>query len=143
MEGMIWNANHVLDSAIDPKTNGIPRDLFKQCKGVVLLSVIEAGFCFSGNVGTGVVMARADDGSWSPPSAVGLAGVGFGFMFGAETKDILILIMDSNTLKVRTFLSPTSLFLYQNRPTFVCRCYANARLGITFISIHILTSYIN
>jgi len=99
MEGMIWNANHVLDSAIDPKTNGIPRDLFKQCKGIVLLSVIEAGFCFSGNVGTGVVMARTDDGSWSPPSAVGLAGVGFGFMFGAETKDILILIMDSNTLK--------------------------------------------
>lgn len=99
MEGMIWNANHVLDSALDPKTNGIPRDLFKQCKGIVLLSVIEAGFCFSGNVGTGVVMARADDGTWSPPSAVGLAGMGFGFMFGAETKDILILIMDSNTLQ--------------------------------------------
>eukprot|EP00563_Minutocellus_polymorphus_P020604 CAMPEP_0197726904 /NCGR_PEP_ID=MMETSP1434-20131217/17635_1 /TAXON_ID=265543 /ORGANISM="Minutocellus polymorphus, Strain CCMP3303" /LENGTH=258 /DNA_ID=CAMNT_0043312955 /DNA_START=124 /DNA_END=900 /DNA_ORIENTATION=+ len=99
MEGMIWNANHVLDSALDPKTNGIPRDLFKACKGVVLLSVIEAGFCFSGNVGTGVVMARADDGTWSPPSAVGLAGMGFGFMFGAETKDILILIMDHNTLQ--------------------------------------------
>lgn len=98
MEGMIWNANHVLDSALDPKTNGIPRDLFKACKGVVLMSVIEAGFCFSGNVGTGVVMARAEDGTWSPPSAVGLAGVGFGFMFGAETKDIVILIMDNHTL---------------------------------------------
>ena len=98
MEGMIWNANHVLDSALDPKTNGVPRDLFKACKGIVLLSVIEAGFVFSGNVGTGVVMARAEDGTWSPPSAVGLAGVCFGFMFGAETKDMLILIMDSHTL---------------------------------------------
>ena len=122
MEGMIWNANHVLDSALDPKTNGIPRDLFKQCKGIVLLSVIEAGFCFSGNVGTGVVMARADDGSWSPPSAVGLAGVGFGFMFGAETKDILILIMDSNTLKVRTTFSRHDIIYYQTYP-FAVVCY--------------------
>ena len=137
MEGMIWNANHVLDSALDPKTNGIPRDLFKQCKGIVLLSVIEAGFCFSGNVGTGVVMARAEDGSWSPPSAVGLAGVGFGFMFGAETKDILILIMDSNTLKVRTTFSR-----HHNRPTHLF-AGANARLEMKLISIRILTSYIN
>lgn len=98
MEGMIWNANHVLDSALDPKTVGIPRDLFKACKGIVLISAVEAGFVFSGNVGTGVVMARGDDGQWSPPSAIGLGGMGFGFMAGAEVKDIVIVVMDQNTM---------------------------------------------
>jgi len=96
MEGMIWNANHVLDCALDPKTNGVPRDLFTQCAGIVLISVVEVGFIFSGNVGTGVIIARDQDGTWSPPSACGLGGVGFGLLFGAEVKDILIIIDDYN-----------------------------------------------
>ena len=74
MAGMIWNANHVLTTALDPKTNGVPHKLFKQeLKGILLISTIEAGFIFSGNVGSGILMARRE-GSWSPPCAVGLAG---------------------------------------------------------------------
>uniref|UniRef100_A0A6U6CC08 Ysc84 actin-binding domain-containing protein n=1 Tax=Odontella aurita TaxID=265563 RepID=A0A6U6CC08_9STRA len=93
---MIWNANHVLDCALDPKTNGVPRDLFAQCAGIVLISVVEVGFIFSGNVGTGVIVARNEDGTWSAPSACGLGGIGFGLLFGAEAKDILIIIDDYN-----------------------------------------------
>ena len=50
MEGMIWNANHVLDIALDPNKPGIPHAIIKDCKGIILLSVVEAGFIFSGNV---------------------------------------------------------------------------------------------
>ncbi len=53
---------------------------------------------FSGNVGTGVVIAHKTDGTWSPPSAIGLAGIGFGFMIGAEIKDIVIIVMENTTL---------------------------------------------
>ena len=74
MEGMIWNANHVLATALDPKTPGVPRSLFEQeLKGIVLISTVEAGFIFSGNVGTGILLARRN-GEWSPPCAVGLGG---------------------------------------------------------------------
>lgn len=59
---------------------------------------VEAGFMFSGNVGTGVVLAHKSDGTWSPPSAIGLAGVGFGFMIGAEIKDIVVIVMENTTL---------------------------------------------
>lgn len=86
MEGMIWNANHVLDQALSPDTAGIPRGMIKNCKGIILLSVVEAGFIFSGNVGTGVIIANKYDGTWSPPSALGLGGIGWGFMVGAEVK---------------------------------------------------------
>lgn len=98
MEGMIYNANDVLDSALDPNSKGIPRKLFEMCCGVVLISVVEAGFIFSGNVGTGVVLAKREDGTWSPPSALGLTGIGFGFMVGAEVKDIVVLVMDKHTM---------------------------------------------
>ena len=124
MEGMIWNANHVLDIALDPATPGIPRGMIKNCKGILLLSVVEAGFVFSGNVrvdflmiestvnsyctypkllsphqvGTGVVIANKYDGTWSAPSAIGLGGIGFGFMVGAEVKDIVMCVMDDTTL---------------------------------------------
>lgn len=104
MAGMIWNANHVLDVALDPRTNGVPRDLFKACRGIVLISVVEAGFIFSGNVGTGVIMAKRKagtaegEGCWSSPSAIGLAGVGFGALVGGEIKDFIIFIMDDGTM---------------------------------------------
>jgi SH3 domain-containing YSC84-like protein 1 len=42
--------------------------------GIILISVIEAGFIFSGNIGTGIVLAQKADGSWSAPSAIGLTG---------------------------------------------------------------------
>lgn len=99
MEGMIWNANHVLESALSPKTNGIPRGLVKKCKGVLLISVHEAGIIFSGNTGTGIIMAQGDDGAWSAPSAVGMSGIGFGFLINYSVKDIVILIMGSDLLR--------------------------------------------
>lgn len=76
--------------------------MIQNCKGIILLSVVEAGFIFSGNVGTGVVIAHKYDGTWSPPSALGLGGIGWGFMVGAEVKDLVICVMDDETLQALT-----------------------------------------
>ena len=45
MEGMIWNANHVLDLALDPQCKGVPRTLLEGCKGVALIVSINI-WCF-------------------------------------------------------------------------------------------------
>jgi lipid-binding SYLF domain-containing protein len=81
-----------------PGFNGIPPDLFKKCKGVILLSVIEVGFIFSGNVGTGIILAKKPDGSWSVPCACGLTGVGWGFLVGGSVKDLFVFLMNDSTL---------------------------------------------
>jgi lipid-binding SYLF domain-containing protein len=96
----IYTANNVLELACSPGYNGVPKSLFKECMGVVLISVIEAGFMFSGNVGTGIILKKKDDDGkvWSPPTACGLTGVGWGFLIGASVKDIIIFIMDLSTL---------------------------------------------
>ena len=59
-------------------------------------------------VGTGVVIANKD-GTWSAPSAIGLGGIGFGFMVGAEVKDIVMVVMDDTTLEA---LSVSNIVIY-------------------------------
>jgi lipid-binding SYLF domain-containing protein len=42
-------------------------------------------------LGTGLVVARARDG-WSPPSALGLCGFGWGLQAGGALCDVLIVL---------------------------------------------------
>ena len=94
----IKTADHVLEQALDPKTNGIPKAWFQKSVGLLLISVVEAGFVFSGNVGTGILLGKKEDGTWSKPCAMGLGGVGWGFLVGAAMKDIIVFIFDKNSL---------------------------------------------
>ena len=109
LEGMIVNASCILDQALDPKCKGIPRQLLEGCKGVCIISVVEAGFIFSGHAGTGVLLAKRPDGSWSPPSALGLAGVGFGALFGAAVKDLIIVLVDEEAINAFTAMNQVKL----------------------------------
>ncbi len=52
----------------------IPHELLKNAKGIVFVTLLKAGFLFTGRVGTGLVIARLSDGSWSAPSAVMMSG---------------------------------------------------------------------
>ena len=65
----ITQANKVLEWIMDPKTGGVHPELFGPLlKGICFINIVEVGFIFSGNVGTGIVLARNEtDGSWSPP----------------------------------------------------------------------------
>lgn len=86
---------------MDPQqSSGLHPGLFDDSLlGIGFYTVLEAGLIVSGNVGTGIVMARnPTNGVWSAPSAVGLSGIGWGLMGGANMKSILYLIYDYYTL---------------------------------------------
>ncbi|KAF9156435.1 hypothetical protein BGX20_004266, partial [Mortierella sp. AD010] len=51
--------------------NIIPPDILSKAQGLAIFTVVKAGFLFSGRAGSGIVVARLDDGSWSAPSAIG------------------------------------------------------------------------
>lgn len=72
--------------------NIIPADVLRQAKGLAFLTVTKAGFLFSVRAGSGLVIARLADGSWSAPSAIGTAGVGAGLMAGAEMAEFFIVL---------------------------------------------------
>ena len=70
---------------------GIPEAVLRDAKGIAILTVLKAGFIFSGQGGWGVVVARAPHG-WSGPSAIGTGGAGFGFQVGAEVTEYVMVL---------------------------------------------------
>ena len=69
----------------------IPQAVLRDARGLALMTVIKAGFGFSGRGGTGVVVARTRNG-WSGPSAIGTGGVGFGLQIGAEVTEFVMIL---------------------------------------------------
>ncbi|KAF8922224.1 hypothetical protein CPB85DRAFT_1266438 [Mucidula mucida] len=109
-------AAKIFKSFVDGHNNGldnvIPRHVLENAKGFALFTVMKAGFVFSARAGSGVVIARLDDGSWSCPSAIGTAGIGFGAQTGAELTDFLIVLNSRSA--VRSFMAAGSLTLGGN-----------------------------
>ncbi|ORX74359.1 DUF500-domain-containing protein [Linderina pennispora] len=70
----------------------IPTDVLQRCHGIAVLSVIKAGFIWSGRVGSGLVCARLPDGTWSGPSAIGTAGAGIGGQIGAQLTEVVMIL---------------------------------------------------
>ena len=71
--------------------SGIPPAVMRAAKGLAILNVTRAGFIGSVRGGTGVVVARTNNG-WSGPSAIGTGGLGVGFQAGADVSEFVIVL---------------------------------------------------
>jgi lipid-binding SYLF domain-containing protein len=90
----------------------IPPSILSNAKGLAIITVLKAGFLGSGRFGSGLVVARLPDGSWSAPSAIGTIGAGFGGQIGFELTDFVFILNDSSAVK--TFAQAGSLTLGGN-----------------------------
>jgi len=109
-------AAKIFKSFVDSGNNGldgvIPRRVLEDAKGFAIFTMFKAGFVFSARGGSGVVIAKLEDGSWSAPSAIGTAGVGFGGQAGAEMTDFLVVL--NSRAAVKSFMAAGSLTLGGN-----------------------------
>ncbi|KAF2716688.1 DUF500-domain-containing protein [Polychaeton citri CBS 116435] len=108
---------HILEAFIEPKhalsaDKIIPPQILANAKGLAVLTVFKAGFLGSGRFGSGVVVAKLADGSWSAPSAIGTVGGGFGGQIGFELTDFVFILNDA--MAVRTFAQVGSITLGGN-----------------------------
>ena len=69
----------------------IPSHILRHARGLAIISVVKAGFIFSGKAGEGVVVARTGHG-WSGPSFIGTGGAGWGPQIGAQVTDFVIVL---------------------------------------------------
>lgn len=83
----------------DSALNSIPKAVLQQAKGLAVFSVIKAGFVWSGKIGSGVVIARLPDGSWSAPSCIGTGAVGFGLQIGADLTEFVVVMNSDEAVK--------------------------------------------
>jgi lipid-binding SYLF domain-containing protein len=70
----------------------IPLQLLQSAKGLAYITVVKAGFGFAVRLGTGLVIARLADGSWSAPSAISTIGCNWGFLIGADVTDYMVIL---------------------------------------------------
>ena len=78
----------------------IPARLLSQARGLAVLTIVRAGLWVGGEFGTGLVVARLPDGSWSAPSAIGLVGVSVGALAGAQVSDHVFLLMSDAAVEL-------------------------------------------
>ncbi|KIK71397.1 hypothetical protein GYMLUDRAFT_149115 [Collybiopsis luxurians FD-317 M1] len=107
-------AAKIFKSFVDSGNNGldgvIPRHVLENAKGFAIFTIFKAGFLFSARAGSGIVIAKLPDGTWSPPSAIGTAGLGVGGQLGAEMTDFLVVLNSRS----RSFMAAGSLTLGGN-----------------------------
>jgi len=75
----------------DQSDQTIPLDLLHQAKGLCFLTVVKGG--------TGLIIARKEDGTWSPPSAVKIVGIGWGALVGGDITNYLLVLNTEDAVK--------------------------------------------
>ncbi|KAM5538711.1 hypothetical protein V8D89_007740 [Ganoderma adspersum] len=105
LPGEAEKAAKVLESFLaDPEhpesaLNSIPKAVLQRARGLAMFSVLKAGFVFSGKAGSGLVIARLPDGSWSAPSCIATGGVGWGLQIGADITDFVIVLNSEEAVR--------------------------------------------
>lgn len=70
----------------------IPREVIAEARGIAIFTVFRTGFHWSAASGSGVVVSRLPDGSWSAPSGILIHTLGIGFMVGIDIYDVVLVL---------------------------------------------------
>lgn len=96
----LLDAAEVLEAAISREGNPIPHGLLERARAIVIFpGVVKAGLFFGARYGEGVLVVRDDDGTWSPPAYYTIKGGSWGLQIGAQSMDIVLLVMDREGLR--------------------------------------------
>lgn len=78
----------------------IPPEVLKKACGIAIYTSMRSGMApFGGSGGSGLVMSRLPDGSWSGPSFITPQNASAGLMFGLDVYDVVLLIMSPEALQ--------------------------------------------
>lgn len=74
-------------------------DLASRAKAIIIVpNMIRAAFFFGGRGGNAVMLARDDNGHWSPPAFYTIGGISWGLQFGGQSSELVITVMTDKGL---------------------------------------------
>jgi len=95
---VIEGAN-VIKTMLHLPENAIPPLLFQKAEAVAIFpSTYKVGFIFGGRYGSGVIVAKNDNGDWGNPVFVNLIGGSLGLQIGASKSDIVLAFKTKKSL---------------------------------------------
>lgn len=77
----------------------IPQKVIQNAVGLAIFTTMRTGLWISGAGGSGVLIARMENGEWSPPSGILLHTAGLGFMVGVDIYDCVVVINNRKALE--------------------------------------------
>ncbi|KAL2131635.1 hypothetical protein VTI74DRAFT_4789 [Chaetomium olivicolor] len=80
----------------------IPSKVIARAQGLAIFTAVRLGFQATGSSGSGILIARLPDGSWSPPSGIQITSIGAGFVAGVDIYDCVIVINTKEALNLFT-----------------------------------------
>lgn len=93
----VVRAARVMKEISETPDKGIPQELLDKCACVAIVpGMKKGGFIFGANYGKGVMSCRTNmgEGPWSSPSMLQLHGGSFGLQIGAQSVDLVFVIMN-------------------------------------------------
>ena len=99
-EEMVQKANITVQKILQSKDIGHSvKELLSKAKGVLIFpNLYKGAFLFGAEGGSGVLLAKGGEGRWSYPAFYFLGSGSFGLQFGAQTAEVMLLIMTERGL---------------------------------------------
>ena len=98
-QSLIDRATLTVQDMMTQNVSQDPKALLRKAKAVMVCPrIFKAGFFFGGEGGNCVLLARAGNGTWSYPAFYNIGSGSFGFQFGIEDNQLLMLIMTEKGL---------------------------------------------
>jgi len=92
-------SSEVLHSIMDAPDKGIPDEVVKNAKCIVVVPhLVKGGFVVGGEHGRGIASCRTADG-WSAPAFVSVGGGSWGLQIGVEGVDLVMVVMNDHGLQ--------------------------------------------
>jgi len=98
---LVEKAKHTVESFMDDPNLAWFQDHVKEAKALLIIpQQLKAAFFFGADGGSGVLIARdKQTGEWGEPAFYILGGISFGFQFGGEASEVIILAMTTGAVE--------------------------------------------
>lgn len=91
-------------------------DVFAKAKGVAIIDEFQWATVIGHTAGSGVLVRRQDNGTWSPPCAIKAGGLTIGLSAGGEGRSMVVIFQNEDTLD--RFVGKGSYFLANAQGAF-------------------------
>ncbi|KEY71450.1 hypothetical protein S7711_03517 [Stachybotrys chartarum IBT 7711] len=85
----------------------IPKRILQNAAGIAVFTCMRSGLWMTGSGGSGILIARKSDGTWSPPSGIMLHTPTLSFIIGVDVYDCVLVISNLAALEAITRPSVT------------------------------------
>ncbi len=98
---LLKDAKSVMEEIMSTPDLEIPKGLISKAKAVIIFpSMFKGGFFVGARYGNGVATVRdSQTGFWGPPSFITTLGGSFGFQFGVQVVDLVLVVMSERGIK--------------------------------------------